>query len=61
MVDPTKNDGRVSEFAERIINACKRIVRFNLEGYGKLRDVKTWLISLAVFVTFLLISYLIFP
>ena len=60
MVDPTGNNAWLRGFAERAAYACKRIVCSNWESYGKLGDAQTWLISIAVFVALLLISFLTF-
>jgi hypothetical protein len=41
-------------------NARRRILRSHWESFGKLGDLKTWLISLAVTTAFLLLASLIF-
>ena len=61
MVDRTGNESWLRGLAERAIHACKLILRYHWESYGKLRNVTTWLVGLAVTVVFLLIAFMIFP
>lgn len=59
MIDRTGNNAWLRGFVERAIHAWKFILRCHRESYGKLGDVRTWLISLAVSAGFLLIAFLI--
>ncbi len=41
-------------------SVLKRLLRGHFESYGKLGSLSTWLISVAVFSFFIILSFLIF-
>ena len=60
MIDGTGDDSWLRRLLEWAIHACRLILRYHWESYGKLGNVTTWLASLAVTVAFLLIAFLVF-
>ncbi|MGF6862675.1 hypothetical protein ABIE69_003265 [Rhodobacteraceae bacterium MBR-64] len=45
----------------KLSRLSKKIIRYHWDSYGKLNDRRTWLVSLVVAASFLLIASLFFP